>query len=239
MRLVTIFTKGVSDPKAGQAEAQHGNKSQNIHMAQPSFPRFPFQFTYRAITYPVPLPSFLNTGIYSISFPCFSSAPIKPFLKILAVYSPCNRDKPLLLQLVIQFLDKLVGSRKPKADLTAALAQALDVAPQALDIPDIDSYIGPMHTLFTRRDKHFVAYFLAALLAPCPRRLYRCPKSLEVVFRYWSFCHNYSPYYILLFTFPFEYVYIVLSVSQNNSKCNRENFVFFMKSSKTAAILFP
>ena len=40
------------------------------------------------------------------------------------------------------------GSRKPKAELTAALAQALDVAPQALDIPDIDSQIGLMHTLF-------------------------------------------------------------------------------------------
>ena len=35
-----------------------------------------------------------------------------------------------------------IGSRKPKADLTAALAQVLDVAPQALDIPDIDGYIG-------------------------------------------------------------------------------------------------
>lgn len=44
------------------------------------------------------------------------------------------------------------GSRKPKADLTAALAQALDVAPQALDIPYIDSYIGLMHTLFTLED---------------------------------------------------------------------------------------
>ena len=44
------------------------------------------------------------------------------------------------------------GSRKPKADLTAALAQALGVAPQALDIPDIDSYIGLMHTLFTLED---------------------------------------------------------------------------------------
>ena len=44
------------------------------------------------------------------------------------------------------------GSRKPKADLTAALAQALDVAPQALDIPDIDSYIGLMHTLFSLED---------------------------------------------------------------------------------------
>ena len=44
------------------------------------------------------------------------------------------------------------GTRKPKAELTSALAQALDVAPQALDVPDIDSYIGLMHTLFTLED---------------------------------------------------------------------------------------
>lgn len=44
------------------------------------------------------------------------------------------------------------GSRKPKAELTAALAQALDVAPQALDIPDIDSQVGLMHTLFALED---------------------------------------------------------------------------------------
>lgn len=44
------------------------------------------------------------------------------------------------------------GSRKPKADLTNALAQVLDVSPQALDVPDIDSYIGLMHTLFTLED---------------------------------------------------------------------------------------
>ena len=36
------------------------------------------------------------------------------------------------------------GTRKPKADLTNALAQVLDVSPQALDVPDIDSYIGLM-----------------------------------------------------------------------------------------------
>ena len=41
------------------------------------------------------------------------------------------------------------GSRKPKADLTAALAQVLEVSPQALDVPDIDRYIGLMHTLFS------------------------------------------------------------------------------------------
>ena len=44
------------------------------------------------------------------------------------------------------------GSRKPKADLTAALAQVLDVSPQALDVPDIDSQIGLMHTFFTLED---------------------------------------------------------------------------------------
>lgn len=44
------------------------------------------------------------------------------------------------------------GTRKPKAELTAALAQALDVVPHALDVPDIDSYIGLMHTLFTLED---------------------------------------------------------------------------------------
>lgn len=46
------------------------------------------------------------------------------------------------------------GSRRPKAELTASLAQALDVAPQALDVPDIDSYIGLMHTLFTLEDNY-------------------------------------------------------------------------------------
>ncbi len=44
------------------------------------------------------------------------------------------------------------GTRKPKAELTAALAQALDVSTHALDVPDIDSYIGLMHTLFTLED---------------------------------------------------------------------------------------
>lgn len=44
------------------------------------------------------------------------------------------------------------GTRKPKAELIAALAQALDVSPHALDVPDIDSYIGLMHTLFALED---------------------------------------------------------------------------------------
>ena len=46
------------------------------------------------------------------------------------------------------------GSRTPKADLTAALAQVLDVSPHALSVPDIDSYVGLMHTLFTLEDRY-------------------------------------------------------------------------------------
>ena len=33
-----------------------------------------------------------------------------------------------------------------------ALAKELDVSPQALNVPDIDTYIGLMHTLFTLED---------------------------------------------------------------------------------------
>ena len=43
-------------------------------------------------------------------------------------------------------------TRTPKAELTAALANALDVSPQALTVPDIDSDLGLMHTLFALED---------------------------------------------------------------------------------------
>ncbi|MCD8147042.1 MAG: helix-turn-helix domain-containing protein [Clostridiales bacterium] len=44
------------------------------------------------------------------------------------------------------------GSRTPKANITGRLARVLDVSPQALTVPDIDSYTGLMHTLFTLED---------------------------------------------------------------------------------------
>lgn len=44
------------------------------------------------------------------------------------------------------------GSRTPKADLVAQLADALDVSTEALNVPNIDSYIGLMHTLFALED---------------------------------------------------------------------------------------
>ena len=46
------------------------------------------------------------------------------------------------------------GSRTPKADLTENLAGVLGVSPLALSVPDIDSYLGLMHTLFALEDRY-------------------------------------------------------------------------------------
>ena len=44
------------------------------------------------------------------------------------------------------------GTRTPKADLTEKLAHVLKVSPHAISVPDIDSYVGLMHTLFALED---------------------------------------------------------------------------------------
>ena len=44
------------------------------------------------------------------------------------------------------------GTRTPKDDLTKAFANALEVSPLALNVPDIDSYLGLIHTLFALED---------------------------------------------------------------------------------------
>ena len=44
------------------------------------------------------------------------------------------------------------GTRTPKENLINALARTLDVRPEALDLPDIDSYVGLAHTLFALED---------------------------------------------------------------------------------------
>ncbi len=46
------------------------------------------------------------------------------------------------------------GTRTPKEDLTNELAKALEVSPLALNTPDIDSYLGFMHTLFALEDRY-------------------------------------------------------------------------------------
>ena len=44
------------------------------------------------------------------------------------------------------------GTRTPKEALTGTLAGALDVSPLALTVPDIDTYLGLIHTLFALED---------------------------------------------------------------------------------------
>ena len=50
---------------------------------------------------------------------------------------------------IVQYVN---NSRKPKADLTKAMAKIFGVVPEALTVPDIDSFFGLMHTLFTLED---------------------------------------------------------------------------------------
>ena len=44
------------------------------------------------------------------------------------------------------------GKRNPKEAYLNALADTLGVAPEALNVPDIDTYVGLMHTLFALED---------------------------------------------------------------------------------------
>ena len=44
------------------------------------------------------------------------------------------------------------GTRTPKENLTSDLAKVLEVSPAALNVPNIDSYVGLMHTLFALED---------------------------------------------------------------------------------------
>lgn len=45
-------------------------------------------------------------------------------------------------------------ARIPKHDLIKAMAHIFDVSPDALTVPDIDTYIGLMHTLFALEDMY-------------------------------------------------------------------------------------
>ena len=69
----------------------------------------------------------------------------------------------------------------------------------------------------TRGDKKLVAYLFAAFSVFISRGFNGSPESLKIIYWYWSFCHNHSPYYFLQFTFLFRYVYTVHSISLNNS----------------------
>lgn len=45
-------------------------------------------------------------------------------------------------------------SRTPKQDLVKEMAHIFDVSPRAITVPEIDSYIGLMHTLFALEDMY-------------------------------------------------------------------------------------
>lgn len=45
-------------------------------------------------------------------------------------------------------------ARVPKSDLVKEMAQVFNISPNALTVPDIDSYIGLMHTLFALEDMY-------------------------------------------------------------------------------------
>lgn len=46
------------------------------------------------------------------------------------------------------------GSRTPKAKLTDKLAEVLNISSNALTVPDIESRIGLMHTMFALEDRY-------------------------------------------------------------------------------------
>ena len=52
------------------------------------------------------------------------------------------------------------GTRTPKADLLSKIADVLDVSPDALSVPDLDSVIGVMHTLFILEDLYSIRFTL-------------------------------------------------------------------------------
>lgn len=45
-------------------------------------------------------------------------------------------------------------ARIPKQELVNVMAQLLEISPHALTVPDIDSYVGLMHTLFALEDMY-------------------------------------------------------------------------------------
>ena len=45
-------------------------------------------------------------------------------------------------------------ARTPKADLVKEMAQIFGVSPRAINVPNIDSYLGLMHTLFSLEDMY-------------------------------------------------------------------------------------
>ena len=92
-------------------------------------------------------------------------------------------------------------ARTPKADLVKEMAQIFDVSTRAINVPNIDSYLGLMHTLFALEDMYGIKigkidgelclsaatvshdYGQAALLQPL-HSVHCCPLPLDILFYY-------------------------------------------------------
>ena len=73
------------------------------------------------------------------------------------------------------------GTRTPKEDLTKALAHALDVSPDALTVPDIDTYIGLMHTLCSRAEKQEIFWMSFRVGAKCVKNTARAKSARTIM----------------------------------------------------------
>lgn len=74
------------------------------------------------------------------------------------------------------------GTRVPKEDLTEKIADALNVSPAALNVPDIDSEVGLMHTLFALEDLYGLKIdVMNGEVVLRLRRLRECPGNNELL----------------------------------------------------------
>ena len=74
------------------------------------------------------------------------------------------------------------------------MANALEVAPQALAVPDIDSYIGLAHTLFALEDIYGLTDELLKILAAWKEQADKCKSGEITKDTYDEWRYNYPKY---------------------------------------------
>ncbi len=70
------------------------------------------------------------------------------------------------------------GTRVPKKGLTANFAKVLNVSPAALNVPDIESHTGIMHTFFALEDLYGLK--IDIINGEIVLRLRECPGNMEL-----------------------------------------------------------
>ena len=68
--------------------------------------------------------------------------------------SQLNKAKEILAYELTNLVHGEEEARTPKQDLVKEMANIFDVSPRAITVPEIDSYIGLMHTLFALEDMY-------------------------------------------------------------------------------------